>query len=137
MTNSTVRTWAADTLWKNYLPWTSDPYEGGSYLDYMVNTNETIGGVAYTSNVAESGGQLHLNTQSVTSTPIVDGSNTLSYTGAMLTTNSSFSTQYGYAETSLKSLLFVHFSANHRQFGFLMNASDSFTSSPCCALALN
>ncbi len=91
---------AADPLWKNYLPWTSDPYEGGNYLDYMVNTNETIAGVNYTSNVSESGGQVHLNTQSIASTPIVDtvANATLSFTGAMMTTNASFSTQYGYAE---------------------------------------
>src|SRR5271170_2939809 len=81
---------ASDTKWTNYLPWTTDPYEGGNYLDYMVNTNETIGGVAYTSNVSESGGQLHLNTQSIASTPISDDGLSLDYTGAMMTTSSSF-----------------------------------------------
>jgi autotransporter-associated beta strand protein len=89
---------AGDTNWSNYLPWTSNHYEGGNYLDYMVNTNQTINGVAYTSNVTESGGQLHLNTQSITSNPITVNSTTFDYTGAMMTTSGIFSTEYGYAE---------------------------------------
>ena len=91
---------ATDTNWNNYLPWTGNHYEGGNYLDYMVNTNQTIGGVAYTSNVAESGGQLHLNTQSITSNPITVNSTTFDYTGDDDDQYGIFSTQCGYAGDS-------------------------------------
>ncbi|HUO06846.1 MAG TPA: LamG-like jellyroll fold domain-containing protein [Phycisphaerae bacterium] len=77
------------TKWANYLPWNNgstgdNRFEGGSYVDYMVNANTTISGVNLTSDLSLSGGQLHLKTQQTATFTV--GSQSFNYTGAMITT---------------------------------------------------
>ncbi len=75
--------------WSLYLPWTNtttndNRYEQGNYLGYMESSDLT-----------ESGGQLHLNTTKANNT--VNG-HTFNYTSVSITTNATFWTTYGYAE---------------------------------------